>query len=227
MSGRIGARAILVAPLVVSGLLVSGCMSSPTYGTGTSANEQLASDVTSMFSLKPKRSSAEYAPRPELVKPTTPTAVLPPPQESIVTASTGQWPESPEQRRARIRAEATENGDNPGWQSGVVNDISVDEQARTKKKLGGSEHHADSGVARAGEQVDLKAQGEAFQRELAASKQGSPTVRRTLTEPPVEYRQPAPTAAADDLGEDEYKKQRRLKRQAQGGGSWRDLVPWL
>ena len=59
--------------------------------------------------------------------------------------------------------------------------------------------------------VDLKAQGEAFQRKLAASKQGSPTVRRTLTEPPLEYRQPAPTAAADELGEDEYKKQRRLK----------------
>ena len=74
-------------------------------------------------------------------------------------------------------------------------------------------------------QVDLKKQGEAFQRELAASKQGSPTVRRTLTEPPLEYRQPAPTAATDELGEDEFKKQRRLKRQAQGG--WLPGAIWF
>jgi hypothetical protein len=55
-------------------------------------------------------------------------------------------------------------------------------------------------------------------------------VRRTLTEPPVEYRQPVATAPADELGEDEYKKQRRLKAEAKkagGGSSWRDLVPWL
>ena len=73
MSGRIGARTILVAPLVVSGLLVSGCMSSPTYGTGTTQTKQLTTDVTSMFSLKPKAQNRDYAPRPELVKPTTPT----------------------------------------------------------------------------------------------------------------------------------------------------------
>ena len=39
-------------------------------------------------------------------------------------------------------------------------------------------------------------------------------MRRTLTEPPIEYRQPAETAAADELGEDEFKKQRRLKAEA-------------
>ncbi len=56
---------------------------------------------------------------------------------------------------------------------------------------------------------------------MAASKQGNPTVRRTLTEPPLEYRQPAATAPTDELGEDEFKKQRRLKAEAKaaaGGG---------
>ncbi len=55
-------------------------------------------------------------------------------------------------------------------------------------------------------------------------------MRRTLTEPPLDYRQPAATAAADDLGEDEFKKERRLKaeaRKASGDKSWRDYVPWL
>lgn len=229
MSERTGARAILVAPLLVSGLLVSGCMSSPTYGTGVTQNEQLLTDVSSMFSLKPKPQSRDYAPRPELVKPTTPTTELPPPQENIVTAAADQWPESPEQRRARIRADATENRDKLGWEPEVVNDLSVDKSSSSTKP-GSSARAADSGVARAGEGEDLAKQGAEFRQKLAASQQGSPTVRRTLTEPPIEYRQPIPTAAADELGEDEYKKQRRLKAEAKkaaGSTSWRDLVPWL
>ena len=229
MSVRIGARTILVAPLVVSGLLLSGCMGGPTYGTGVSANEQLASDVSNMFSLKPKGpSSAEYMPRPDLVKPTKSTTELPPPQESITTAEASQWPESPEQRRARIRADATENRDKLGWEPGVINDLSV-AQPKAENKRGSSARYADSGIARTGQQQDLNKQGEEFKRQLVLSKQGNPTVRRTLTEPPLEYRQPAATAAADELGEDEYKKQRRLKAEAKkaGGSSWRDLVPWL
>lgn len=228
MSGRNGARAILVAPLVVSGLLVSGCMSSPTYGTGTTQSKQLTTDVTSMLSLKPKQHASNYAPRPELVKPTHPTTVLPPPQESIVTAS-NQWPESPEQRRARIRADATENRDTAGWQPEVTNDIATDSSS-SKPKLGSSARGLDSGVAPAGGGESLSKKGKEFQQRLAESKQGSPDVRRTLTEPPTEYRQPAATAAADELGEDEYKKQRRLKAEAKkagGGSSWKDLVPWL
>lgn len=229
MSGRNGARAILFAPLVVSGLLVSGCVSSPTYGTGTTQTKQLTTDVTSMLSLKPKRAFASnYAPRPELVKPTNPTTVLPPPQESIVTAS-NQWPESPEQRRARIRADATENRDTAGWQPEVTNDIAVDSSYK-QTKLGSSSRGRDSGVAKAGEAEDLSKKGAAYRQKLAESKQGDPTVRRTLTEPPTEYRQPATSAPTDELGEDEYKKQRRLKAEAKkagGGSSWKDLVPWL
>ena len=230
MSGRIGARAAFVAPLVVSGLLVSGCMSSPTYGTGTTQTKQLTTDVTSMLSLKPKAQNREYAPRPELVKPTTPTTVLPPPQENIVASAGDQWPESPEQRRARIRADATENRDTLGWEPEVVNDISSDDQPKSAAALGASARGMDSGVAAAGKGEDLSKKGAEFREKLAASKEGSPTVRRTLTEPPIEYRQPAPTAATDELGEDEFKKQRRLKaeaRKAAGDTSWRDMVPWL
>jgi hypothetical protein len=230
MSGRIGARAIFVAPLLVSGLLVSGCMSSPTYGTGTTQTKQLTTDVTTMFSLKPKAQAREYAPRPDLVKPTTPTTELPPPQENIVASAGDQWPESPEQRRARIRADATENRDKQGWEPEVVNDLSVEKQPSSQASLGTSSNRSDSGVAAAGKGDSLTKQSAQFRQKLAASKQGSPTVRRTLTEPPLEYRQPAPTAATDELGEDEYKKQRRLKAEAKkaaGDTSWRDLVPWL
>lgn len=204
-------------------------MSSPTYGTGTTQNEQLVTDLSSMFSLKPKPSAANYTPRPELVKPAKPTTELPPPQENIVTADASQWPESPEQRRARIRAAATENRDKPGWEPEVINDLSIDNSS-SKPKLGASGRAQESGVAPAGGGEDLNKKGQEVKQALAAQKQGSPTVRRTLTEPPLDYRQPAPTAATDDLGEDEFKKQRRLKaeaRKASGSKSWKDLVPWL
>lgn len=226
MSRRNGARGLLAAPLLVSGLLASGCMSSPTYGTGVSANEQLATDVSSMFSLKPKRTTAEYAPRPDLVRPAKGTTELPPPQESVVTASGDQWPESPEQRRARIRAEATENADKPGWKSDVINDISGS-GAKTPQPR--SNRAQDSGIASAHETEVFTNKSAEIKAARAAAKQGSPTVRRTLTEPPLVYRQPAETAANDELGEDEYKKQRRLAAEAKKAGgkkSWKDMIPW-
>lgn len=227
---RTGVRALVAAPLIVSGLLVSGCMSSPTYGTGVTANEQLTTDLSSMFSMKRKASSAEYAPRPDLVKPTAAgTAQLPPPQENIVAADSSQWPESPEQRRARIRADATENRNNPNWEPEVVNDI-ASSSSSSRPRAGSSARAQDSAVARAGEGENLNQKGSQFKQALAQEKQGSPTVRRTLSEPPLDYRQPAATAPVDELGEDEFKKQRRLKaeaRKASGDKNWRDYVPWL
>jgi len=226
MSEHYRVRASLIAPLVASGLLVSGCVSSPTYGTDKTSTEQLTSDLSGMFSLKPKPSAAEYKPRPELVKPTTRTTELPPPQENIVTASTGVWPESPEQQRARIRANATANSDNPNYEPEIINDISGGTKIATPASGGAAGRAAESGVI---DQGDAKKRSDDFKRQLASSKQGSPTVRKTLTEPPLEYRLPAETAPTDDLGEDEFKKARRLKAEAKkkDDKSWRDLVPWL
>ncbi len=221
MSVEFRGRTALCAPLVAAGLLVSGCVSSPTYGTDKTSTEQLTSDLSGMFSLKPKSTMAsDYKPRPELVKPTTPTTDLPAPQENIVTASTDVWPESPEQKRARIRANATANRDNPNFEPEVINDIS----SGTRQKPALSGRAAESGIGGA---RDMKKKGQEVRRQLTESKQGDPSVRRTLTEPPIEYRQPAETAPTDDLGEEEYKKARRLKAEAKGGKSWRDMVPWL
>ena len=225
MSENFRARAALIAPLVASGLLAAGCVSSPTYGTDKTANEQLASDLSGMFSVKPKRVAAsDYKPRPELVKPTKGSTELPAPQENIVTASADVWPESPEQQRARIRANATANRDNPNFEPEVVNDISVGAQSGTSAARGNLGRAGDAGI------IDPQASKKAaqdYKRRLAESQQGSPTVRKTLTEPPLEYRVPAETAAADEIGEDEVKKARRLKKQATGGKTWRDFVPWL
>jgi hypothetical protein len=209
MAENFRARLVLAAPLIASGLLVSGCMGSPTYGTDKTANAQLTSDLSGMFSLKPQAAKVtEYKPRPELVKPASLTE-LPPPQENIVTASNEAWPESPEQKRARIRAYADENRNNPGFDPIVVNDLGVPVEGQDMSKLTSEQRRAE------------------IKRRLQESKQGSPTKRKYLSEPPLEYRAPAQTAAVDDIGEDEFKKERRIKRMARKKGNWRDLVPWL
>ena len=225
MSVEFRGRTALCAPLVAAGLLVSGCVSSPTYGTDKTSTEQLTSDLSGMFSLKPKSTMAsDYKPRPELVKPTTPTTDLPAPQENIVTASTDVWPESPEQKRARIRANATANRDNPNFEPELVNDVSSQAATVKTSKPGASARTADSGIMGAGEVTQQQSR---VQQQVAQKNSIDPNVRRTLTEPPVEYRQPAETAPTDELGENEYKKARRLKAEAKGSKSWRDLVPWL
>ncbi|MFD2051696.1 hypothetical protein ACFSQT_00480 [Mesorhizobium calcicola] len=226
MTDRYNARLALLAPLVASGLALSGCVGSPTYGTDKTAGEQLAGDISGAFSFAPKRrEQIDYKPRPTLVKPAPgQKEALPAPQDSIETAS-AEWPESPEQRRARLRADATAHQNDPAYQSEIVDDVQSDpESVRKAMADSGSSHPprwtpADSDKGRAAE----------IQRRLAESKQGDPNVRKYLSEPPVQYRVASDTAPQNELGEDEYKKERRLKKEAQGkkSGGWFDWLPSL
>ncbi|MEI9416680.1 hypothetical protein [Mesorhizobium sp. Cs1321R2N1] len=225
MTERYNARLALLAPLVASGLALSGCMGSPTYGTDKTAAEQLAGDLTGAVSFAPKRKDPiDYKPRPTLVKPAPgQKEALPAPQESIQTANAG-WPESPEQRRARLRADATAHQNDPAYQPEIVDDVQTD-PASVKKAMeeSGSSHPpawkpADSDKGRAAE----------IQRRLADSKQGDPNTRKYLSEPPLAYRTASSAAPQNELGEDEYKKERRLKAKAEGKkGGWFDWLPSL
>ena len=208
MTERTFARAALLAPLVASAVALSGCMSSPTYGTDKTAAAQLFDDVSGAASITPKhRDAIDYKPRPDLVKPGPgQKETLPPPQQSIETAS-ADWPESPEQRRARIRADATAHQNDPNYQPEAVEDVQTDPAAVKKAMDDSASSHpprwspADSDKGRAAE----------IQRRLAEQKQGNPNVRKYLSEPPLAYRQAADTAPQNELGEDEYKTERRLK----------------
>jgi hypothetical protein len=210
--------------LAASGLALSGCLAGPTYGTGKGAHEQLLEDVTGVLSVGPSddKEPIEYNPRPEIVKPPT-TAVLPPPQEPIATAGNPAWPESPEERRARIRAEATAKRDEPGFRPAIVAGSGSSTPAQTRRATKGDDLDIYGNVQ------SVEAQRAEFNRRLALSQQGSPTTRRFLSEPPLDYRQPAATAPVGDIGEDEWRKERRQKASARkkGSGGWRDLVPWL
>ena len=204
---------VAMSAIVVSGMALGGCMGSPTYGTDKTANQQLVEDLTGILSLAPDENPGiQYKPRPELVKPET-MAVLPPPQDGVTTASAA-WPESPEARRARIRAEATANQDNPLYRSGVTADISVNEQYR------GPLEGPDADPLVVMQTRNPQSQRAEMQRRLAIqNSSGDPTSRRYLSEPPIEYRAPAATAPTDDIGEDEWRKERDARRAARKPGS--------
>ena len=194
---------------VVAVALLSGC-TSPTYGTGKTANQQLIEDISGAFSIAPTNKGSEiaYTPRAELVKPAD-TNSLPEPQQQVVSAENPAWPESPEQRRARIRANATANQDNMRYRGPV----SSTEQTWSAA--------VGRGVPDAGASSQQRAE---FQRRLRENRQGDPNSRRYLSEPPTGYRRPAETAVVGDLGEDERVKERR--RQQGSGGNWRDWLPF-
>lgn len=98
--------------LGASAIALSGCLG-PTYGTEKPAMEQLFDDVSGSLSLaKKEKKVIDYKPRPGLVKPAD-TTTLPPPQQNIAEAS-GEWPESPEERLARIKGEVDEGRYIPG-----------------------------------------------------------------------------------------------------------------
>jgi len=222
MTVRYNARLALLAPLVASGLALSGCVGSPTYGTDKTAGEQLVGDLSGAIALAPKqKEQIDYKPRPELVKPAPgQKGVLPTPQDSIETAS-ADWPESPEQRRARLRADATAHQNDPSYQSPMVEDTQPAQGSNqsTSIKRGKPDWLPQDSPGRAAE----------IQRRLVESKQGDPTKRKYLSEPPVQYRVAADTAPQNVLGEDEYKKERRLKKAAEGkkGSGWFDWLPSL
>jgi len=213
-AGRDALKRIAIgAPLVLSAAALSGCMASPTYGTGKSSSVQLLEDVTGMVSLgDKKRDAINYTPRPELVKPAK-GAGLVAPQEEITASANPNWPESPEQRRERIKAEATANQDNPNYRAPVIIDTVA---PRTK---GGKLTLPKESIRGPGYDNDElpSNQREEFNRRLASIKQGDPNKRKFLSEPPVAYRAPEATAPTGDVGEDEWRKERRVKR-SKGGG---------
>jgi hypothetical protein len=218
-------RLLLGGSLVAAAALISGCMSSPTYGTDKTASAQLMSDVGGILSFSDKKKAQiEYAPRPELVKPAKGDETLPAPQDSVATASNPNWPESPEQRLARLRADADANLDNPNYDSPIVPDMVAANPKR--KSLHGNGRADESGVMDVSNEAAQKAE---YQKRLQETRQGSSQTRKYLSEPPVDYRQAAADAPTGELGEDEYRKERRLKREARkksGGFSISDLNPF-
>ncbi|WP_394801956.1 hypothetical protein [Rhizobium halophilum] len=197
-----GYRAALSVAGILAGVVaLSGCMASPTYGTGKSATEQLVDDLGSSVSItgNQENRNLKYNPRPKLVVAAQDRS-LPPPQASLASRENNPaWVESPEETRERLRQEAAENENNPRYRSPLL-----------------------AGKGQAGQMTETQ-KWEAFRQ----AKQNVDSVditsrRRSLTDPPAEYRA-VDAAALDDLGEPEAKKERRRKKEAQAAqqsSSW-------
>jgi hypothetical protein len=194
---RVGMSA---AGILAATLTLSGCIGSPTYGTDKTAMEQLGDDLGNAVAIggnrEDKNSKLRYNPRPTLVVASNPNAAasapLPAPQTSLANRENNpNWVESPEETRARLRDEAEANEKNQNYRSPLL-----------------------SGRGQAG-QMSESEKWEAFRK----AKQDAETVdinsrRRSLSEPPAQYRS-ADAAALQDLGESESDKEKRRKKEAE------------
>ncbi|UXN02860.1 hypothetical protein [Bartonella sp. HY406] len=199
---------IIITGTLVLSISVSGCVSGPTYGTDKSSGQQMVDDFSNLFSFRTnKNSGIEVKPRPELVRPNEATKTnLPTPQQSVASAGSPDWPESPEQRRNRLRAEATANQNNPDYVSPITS------------SPGNAERYLSSGIDAAADRADrmptqavAKKQREEYLRRKKEASGGTATERKYLSEPPIAYRQPAATAPVNEQGPDEAQKERERK----------------
>lgn len=191
-----------IAGLLLSTAGLSGCVSSPTYGTGTSAAEQLVDDIGAAATIggAKKNKNIRYAPRPGLVVPSPgEQTALAEPQASVVNRDNGQWAESPEEMRARLAQEAEDNRNNASYQSPLAKGPGFGDKPGTSSQ----------------------AQFAQF-RDNLKTERGNYDGRRYLSDPPTTYRQADP-AALTDLGEPEKAKDKRRRKAATvagTGSSW-------
>lgn len=189
---------------------LAGC-GGPTYGTDKSSGKQLVDDlsnITKWGSLSDNK-NVDMRPRPELVRPSAADLAqpLPMPQDPVAKSGGKDWPESPEERRARLRAEATANSKNPNYVSPIIQDDAPKGQ-----------RYLPTGIDRAAERENnmpsaatTKQQTERYKQLKAEQSPGTAKTRKYLSQPPLDYYQPSPNAPQGDLGETEDEKEQKKK----------------
>lgn len=216
MIKNISGKCVSFFALGVSALVLSGCIGGTTYGTGVTQEQQLVNDVRGMVSLgKTNRSKTriDYSARPDLVLPGQTTS-LPAPQEQVSSSSNVDWPESPEQKIAKIRAAAAPADSRSG-------EVPISELLRKKEGIRIAARNAnylnsDKDGHDAITNIGINTRKNAARLKQQNSLTSGTTIRsrKYLTEPPVEYRIPASSAPSGDLGVSEAEKDRRIEKAA-------------
>lgn len=207
--------------MVLSGVMLTACgiSGSPTYGTDKTQSQQLLSDVSNMVTFKSGNNNAiiNTKPRPDLVQPAPGSQrTLPKPQENVAQAGSPDWPESPEQRRKRLRDEATANQSNSTYVSPIVSDKTGASNSDSSSWLNGI-HRGEAA------QGSKKQQRQDYLRRKQENAGGTAETRKYLSEPPLIYREPAKTAPIGEQGEDEAKKEHqrtKSEKKVTGKKSW-------
>lgn len=200
--------------------MLSACVGGPTYGTSKSSAEQFFDDLSNIATIGNlnKQTKLDTKPRPELVPPapSAVTSALPLPQENVARVNAPDWPESPEERRERFRGEATQNQANPNYVSPIISSRKPEEQP-----------YLPDGLDRVRERESwmpsakvTQMQRQEYLRRKRETEGGSANVRKYLSEPPLDYRQPATSAPIGEMGDDEAKKERDRKKAAGSKKYW-------
>ena len=165
-------------------VVLGGCVSSPTYGTHKTANKHLLDGLTSMVSIAPPKKKSEVTYKPRPDLVDPPEGAALPPPQTSLASKSN--PQWPESpEETRQRLiEEADNDTNPTDRGGPLSTPA--ESSEQFRKF----------------------------REARANQKAAYEGRRFLSDPPVEYRQPAESAPADDLGESEFKKEQRRKAAA-------------
>lgn len=221
-------RTASIAAIALGGALLAGCVGGTTYGTGVSQEAQTIQDLSNILSLKKKRNTIDYDSRPDLVVPEEKQLVAP--QTEVASAGDPNWPVSPERRIAEIREEAEEA--NNGSLLDQIRYANQDKDFQSLPKRGKwalTAAPVGQGVPNVSCDPDGKVMRKCTDKEISNAVRArykaergvgqTGQARRYLTEPPIEYRTPAATAVAGDLGytEEELKaieeaeKQKRLE----------------
>lgn len=201
--GRVTTRVSICAAGLGLAVALAGC-TPVTYGTGRSPTLDTAEDLANIFSIREReRPEVEYAPRPNLVRP--PSSNLPPPAEPGATAR-NDWPNDPDQVRKQLRADQDRRvaGLDSGEAARVDPGFRLPPQTQANTVGTYDEQMADREAFRqlAGRSVSG--------RGPSVDTSGQP-VRRYLTDPPVEYRQPDPNAPVTTAAAPDEKKKFSLR----------------
>ena len=212
--------------------VLGGCTSGTTYGTGETHEAQTMKGLYSMLSIKPpEKANIQYEARPDLVMPAN-KQNLPTPGAASAEANDGQqWPVTPEQKIAAVRAAAPEVDYNSGElpteyltseKEGIRNSARLYQQSRASDRDGGQFITEIQQEAANGGAVSKEVQRRREQLTYSTGVQ-----RKFLTEPPSEYRQPAITAEAGETGYDSKKIAERIaeeerKEKQNDRGQWID-----
>lgn len=198
--------------------MLSGCVQGSTYGTGKTQEQQLVNDLTGILGGDEDKPNIQYVERPNIVKPAN-TAALPTPSSEFGTNAQA-WPESPDNRLQRLRADL--ESDDALTRARAKREL----QKMDNVKREGARQRQRARFASAGIDPDKTELTSQEQRTLfrnlrdqrRASRTGSTDgQRRYLSEPPTEYRQPAQTATVGNVGLTERQKRACLKSKGRTG----------
>lgn len=225
-------RVLALGGLLISAGMLSGCVGGTTYGTGVSQEKQTVEDFANLLSFRKKRTNIDYQSRPDLVVPEE--KVLVEPTDNTEVASAADWPETPEERIMRIRAEAEEAQKTTAGQIAYAR-----KEKRYRSVVPGSDQIASAPIGKGVPGISCSPQRDAILRQCTGAEISNAVraqraeiksvgktgyQRRYLTEPPLEYRTPSENAQAGDLGytEAELKKieaeeKERSRRESMSG----------